>query len=104
MFLLMREALELARHEATGWRRYVLATYYILTWRFTLTVAGAGVALIGLGAVFESILSPLGFGGGIVPTVAGFMGIWGASLVLIGLVSYLMFFASRKYGELATSN
>lgn len=98
----MSKAIQTARRESSGWRMYLLAGYYLSTTKFSLTVAFGGVLLIGLGAVVHPIMDSVGRGSENVEVMAGMFGIWGASLVLLGLVAYGILFANKKYAEMTS--
>lgn len=92
----MSKAIQTARRESSGWRMYLLAGYYLLTAKFSLTVAFLGVLLIGFGALVDAS----GVGENNASVMAGMFGIWGASLVVLGLLAYGVLFANKKYAEL----
>lgn len=99
----MRKALETASEEASGWRMYALAAYYMLFGNFALTVTILGILLIGGGRVIQWIGTAQGLGGN-VPVMAGMLGIWGVTLVLFGVVGYGIFWANAKYAEITASS
>lgn len=87
----MSKALESARHESSGVRMYVLALYYLLSGNFSLVVALFGVVLIVLGAT-------------VMPSVhgvfAGMFGIWGVTLIILGLLAYTILWANQMYAKM----
>lgn len=99
----MRKAIETASQEASGWRMYVLAAYYLLFGNFALTVALLGVLMVGFGRLLQWIGASQDFGGN-VPVMAGIFGIWGVTLVLFGIVGYGIFWANAKYAEITASS
>lgn len=99
----MRDAFETASREASGWRKHVLAAYYLLTANFSLTVAGFGVVLMGIGVALIPIEAALGLDTTNIPILAGMFGIWGATLVLLGLLAYGFFWTTAKYADLSAS-
>lgn len=87
----MSQALEAARHESSGAKMYLLALYYLLAGNFSLVVVVFGIVLLVLGAtVMESLH----------PTLAGMFGIWGVSLVGIGLLVYTLLWLNQIYARM----
>lgn len=93
----MSLAMETARRESSGWRMYVLAAYYAATGNVSLLIAGLGGVQILLGIGLTWYL-PDGYEGNMA-IMAGFMGIWGITLILLGLGSYGILWANKIYGR-----
>ncbi|WP_436924431.1 hypothetical protein [Halosimplex amylolyticum] len=124
----MRQAIERAKQESSGGRAYLLALYYFVTGNVSLVIVLLGVASIGLGATlvngtpaiviggeggFISIMNGIPEGersfGAVEGTVlahkvfAGMMGIFGATLVVLGASIYGFLFANKLYARASAS-
>lgn len=91
-----------ARQMSSGYKQYLLALYYVLTAKFSLTFAGFGVFLMLVGAATDP-LGPAEYNYGVHPVDAfsGIIGVVGFSFVVFGLTIYLVLLINRKIGELA---
>lgn len=76
----MNRHLERAREEASGAKIYVLAAYYLAASNVTLLLATIGLVTILLGALVVPSWNEV---------LAGMFGVWGASLLLLGLGGYV---------------
>lgn len=111
----MTYVLDLARREASGWRVYPLAAYYLMATNVALTVAGIGVLQVIAGTALnhyavwaaeesEPMVSLFGLvlvgeANSLPGVFAGFLGVWGLSLFVFGIVAYVGFWANRVYGQ-----
>jgi len=99
----MRRELERAREEASGASAYGLALYYFVTGNYSLMIVLTGFGLIGFGALLvdgalaAGPLSALEHG-----VFAGMFGVWGASLVVIGVAAYSVMLANKLYAQYTT--
>jgi len=93
----MSTAMETARRESSGWRMYVLAAYYLATGNVSLLIAGIGVFQLLLGLGIDASLEA-GYEGNMA-IMAGYLGIWGLTLILLGLGSYGILWANKVYGR-----
>ncbi|WP_123534385.1 hypothetical protein [Halosimplex salinum] len=124
----MRQAIERAQQEATGARAYTLALYYFVTGNISLMIVLMGVACIALGATLVNGTPAIVIGGEGGPialldgipeqhrtfkpvegtvlahkVLAGMMGIFGTTLVLLGTTIYGFLFANKLYARATTS-
>lgn len=99
----MVHAIETASEEASGWRMYVLATYYLLFGNFSITVIGFGLVMIGVGASLEPLVEALNINSPNAAIMAGIAGIWGASLILLGVLGYGLLWANAKYARITAA-
>ncbi|MCU4741260.1 hypothetical protein OB955_06195 [Halobacteria archaeon AArc-m2/3/4] len=99
----MVNAIETAREEASGWRMYVLAAYYLLFGNFSITVIALGIVMIGAGASLEPIVDTLNIDSPNAAIMAGIAGIWGVSLILLGVLGYGILWANAKYAQVTAS-
>lgn len=93
----MTVAMETARREASGWKVYVLGAYYLVTGNVSLSLAGFGVLEIVAGIALDGYLGP-GYEGNMA-IIAGYLGIWGVTFVIIGLGAYGALWANKAYGR-----
>lgn len=89
-----------ANQMSSGYKKYLLASYYILSAKFSLTIAGFGAFLMFVGFVTDP-LGPETYNYGVHPMNAfsGIIGVVGASFIVFGLTIYLVLLANRKIGE-----
>ncbi|WP_207586564.1 hypothetical protein [Halomontanus rarus] len=99
----MVHAIETASEEASGWRMYVLAAYYLLFGNFSITVIGFGVVMIGAGASLEPVVEALNINSPNAAIMAGIAGIWGVSLILLGVLGYGVLWANAKYARITAA-
>lgn len=92
----MGVAIETARRETSGWKIYVLALYYFVARNVAISAAVFGVLQIGLGLLIHV---RVGSDEGNISILAGFFGVWGATLVVLGLATYGAFWANKLYGQ-----
>jgi len=98
----MRQELERAREESSGYKAYLLAVYYFVTGNYSLVVILTGLGLIAFGALILSGRFAVGPLDAITHQVfAGMFGVWGASLVVIGVSAYAVLFANKIYARLS---
>lgn len=83
--------MEKARQEASGVRAYLLGGYYVLSGNMSLAVAAAGVLMIAVGA----LVLP-----GRHDVFAAMFGVWGATLVVIGVVARGILWANQVYARM----
>ncbi|WP_459194079.1 hypothetical protein [Halosimplex sp. J119] len=124
----MRQAIERANQEASGAQAYVLALYYFVTGNVSLMIILMGVASIVLGATFVNGTPAIVIGGeggfisllngipegerafgsvdGLVlahKVLAGMMGIFGTTLIILGGTIYGFFVANNLYARATSS-
>lgn len=103
----MREELERARQDTTGYKVYPLALYYFVTGNYSLIVVLVGLGLITFGATALSGYPAAIFG---IPQLqwmshdvfAGMFGVWGATLVVIGVAAYAIMWANKLYARISS--
>jgi uncharacterized membrane protein len=83
----MNRQIKRSREESSGWKTYPLAGYYLISSNLLLTLAILGSVLLAIGAFFLPSWNEI---------LAGMFGVWGASLVAIGLGSFSLFWLNRK--------
>lgn len=81
----MLEVIEEARQEATGGRMYLLALYYFLSRNLSVVAVLFGVFLVLLGGLVVPQYHRI---------LAGMIGVWGVTMVVLGAVAYVFFLAS----------
>lgn len=88
----MSQALTRSRENSSGYRKYLLASYYLATGNLSVTTILSGVLLIALGgtvvAAFHAVFGAM-------------FAIWGASLVLVGVVAYGVLLANRFWAQMS---
>ena len=83
----MSQAIRSARQDTDGFKTYLLAAYYLLSGDFLLISIVAGIVFFALGA---AVITPSS-------TIFGAMfGVWGVSLVVFGLLSYVVLWANAR--------
>lgn len=92
----MSLAIETARRETTGWKVYVLAAYYWIASNLALSAVGAGIVQVAIAFGIDAVYGP---DQGNISVLAGYLGIWGVSMIIIGLVVYAAFWLNRFYGQ-----
>lgn len=97
----MRESLERASAEASGVGMYVLALYYFLANNFAVVIVIFGFLTIGFGATIMSGI-PVDYVQHDV--LAGMFGVWGASLIVLGVAIYGIFWANKVYARITTDS
>lgn len=96
----MREELERAREETEGTKVYLLATYYFVTGNYSFVVILAGLGMMAFGALILSGELAVGPLEAITHDVfAGMFGVWGATLVVIGVSAYSIMWANKIYAR-----
>jgi polyferredoxin len=90
----MIKAMESASQETSGVRVYLLAAYYLMAGNFSLTVSFSGVIVVVLGATVISQYHSI---------FAGMFGVWGASMVVFGLMMYTLLWANKLYMQRVAS-
>lgn len=90
----MKRSLERANAEATGAKRYLLASYYFLANNMSIVAVLSGIGLMAFGATVLSgrpgfLFGPDGPLNALTHGVfAGMFGVWGATLVVLGVLAY----------------
>lgn len=98
----MSQAMTRANQMSSGYKKYLLAFYYIASAKISLTIAGFGLLLVGLGAATDP-LGPESYNFGVHPINAfsGIIAVVGISFFVFGILIYLVLLANRKVGEWA---
>jgi len=89
---------------SSGWKKYLLAFYYISTNKFSLTLAGFGLLLVALGYALDPFGPPSDAtyaGVDALNAMSGILGVIGASFFVFGIIIYVVLLTSRKLGEWA---
>lgn len=94
--------MDTARREADGWKVYVLAGYYLISGNVSISIAVLGGLQVLLGLGLNATVAQGTEGNWAI--FAGFFGIWGASLILLGLGSFGMFWANKVYDQAVAEN
>jgi len=96
----MSQAVTRANQMSSGYKKYLLAFYYIISAKISLSIAGFGLVLIGLGAATDP-LGPESYNFGVHPinAMSGIIAVVGASFFVFGLLIYIILLANRKIGE-----
>jgi hypothetical protein len=98
----MRQELERAREESSGYKAYLLGLYYFITGNYSLVVILIGLGLIAFGALVLTGDFAVGPLNAITHQVfAGMFGVWGASLVVIGVAAYAVMWANKIYARIS---
>jgi hypothetical protein len=98
----MRQELERAREESSGNKAYLLGLYYFVTGNYSLVVILFGLAVIAFGALVLTGQFAVGPLDAITHQVfAGMFGVWGATLVVIGVAAYGVMFANKIYARVS---
>lgn len=97
----MRESLERASAESSGIGMYLLALYYFLANNFSVVVIIFGFGMIGFGATLMSGI-PVDYIQHDV--LAAMFGVWGASLVVLGVLIYAIFWFNQLMARLQTDS
>jgi FtsH-binding integral membrane protein len=98
----MRQELERAREESSGSKAYLLGLYYFITGNYSLVVILFGLALIAFGALILTGQFAVGPLAAIEHQVfAGMFGVWGASLVVIGVAAYAVMWVNKIYAQIS---
>lgn len=90
----MKRSLERANAEASGAKRYLLASYYFLANNMSIIVVLVGLGMIAFGATVLSGRPAVLFGADAPLSVlshgvfAGMFGVWGATVVVLGVLAY----------------
>ncbi|MFB6202187.1 MAG: hypothetical protein ABEI98_09275 [Halorhabdus sp.] len=85
-------SIESARQDTSGWQMYLLALWYWTSSHVSLTIAIFGVLMIVVGGTLLR---------GVHSVFAGMFGVWGATLILLGLAfdtafRLIAFYQNRK--------
>lgn len=96
----MSQAFERADHEADGTKKYLLAGYYALAGNFSLVVILFGLFVIGFGATALNGM----FGVLEHRILAGMFGVWGTSIVLLGVLTYVGFWLNDLYARIESDD
>lgn len=91
--------MDTARRETAGWKVYPLAFYYLVVGNIALSIAVFGVIQLVLGYVIDTFYANPDSPGN-TAIFAGFFGVWGGTLVVVGLGTYAALWANKKYGQL----
>jgi len=96
----MSQAMTRANQMSSGYKKYLLAFYYIISAKISLSIAGFGLLLMGLGRATDPF-GPESYNFGVHPSNAfsGIIGVVGASFIMFGLTVYVVLLANRKVGE-----
>lgn len=97
----MGESLERAAAETSGVGMYLLALYYFLANNFAVVIVITGFLTIGFGATIMAGI-PVGYVQHDV--LAAMFGVWGASLVALGVAIYAIFWLNALYARLSTDS
>jgi hypothetical protein len=101
----MRQELERAREESDGYKAYLLGLYYFITGNYSLVVILLGLGVIAFGALILTGRFAVGPLDAITHQVfAGMFGVWGATLVVIGVTAYAIMFANKIYARISTDD
>jgi FtsH-binding integral membrane protein len=101
----MRQELERAREESSGYKAYLLGLYYFVTGNYSLVVILFGLSMIAFGGLILSGRFAVGPLEAITHQVfAGMFGVWGASLVVIGVAAYAVMWANKIYARISTDD
>lgn len=100
----MKRELERAREETSGFNVYLLAGYYFVTGNYSLLVVLSGLGFILFGATALSGRPEAVFGIDQLSWMqhgvfAGMFGVWGASLIVIGVSAYAVLWANKMYAR-----
>lgn len=99
----MKRELERGREETSGFNVYLLALYYFVTGNYSLMVVLFGLGMMGFGAfILEGTLAIGPLSGLQHGVFAGMFGVWGASLVVIGVTAYAILLANKLYAQFTT--
>lgn len=93
----MVKALERARTDTEGWQVYLLAAYYFLANNVSVVAI-----LVGIGMWFFGGTILIGEPVDIVEhhVFAGMFGVWGASIVLLGVLAYAILLVNKLFVRL----
>lgn len=98
----MRQELERAREESSGAKVYLLGLYYFVTGNYSLVVILFGLGLIAFGGLVLSGQFAVGPLSAITHQVfAGMFGVWGGTLVVIGVAAYAIMWANKIYARIS---
>lgn len=86
----MSQALAKSRENSTGYRQYLLASYYLAAGNLSVTTIAVGVFLIALGGTIVA---------GFHAVFGAMFGIWGATLVLVGVLAYAVLLGNRVWAR-----
>lgn len=82
-------------------RVYLLALYYVLSGNLSLTTVLIGVAIMGFAFAVIPQLAEMFRDYDNWGVLEGMVGVWGASLVLLGGTSYLFFLGSKLFARIS---
>lgn len=97
----MRAALERASAETSGVGMYLLAAYYFLANNFAIVLMIFGALTIVWGA---TIMSGIPIGLLEHQTLAGMFGVWGVSIIALGVFLYAIFWVNQLIARLTTDS
>jgi len=106
----MKRSLERANAEATGAKRYLLAAYYFLANNMSIMAVLVGIAMMAFGATVLSgrpgfLFGPDGPLNALVHGVfAGMFGLWGATIVLLGILAYAALWLNQFLARVQTDS
>lgn len=86
--------MESARQESSGIHMYLLTAYFLIARKFSLSVVLFGVILIILGATVIRQYHEV---------FAGMFGVWGVTMIVLGLLAYVLLWANKRYMERVAS-
>jgi len=106
----MKRSLERASAETTGAKRYPLAAYYFLANNMSVVTVLSGLGMMAFGATVLSgrpavLFGPDGPLNGVSHGVfAGMFGVWGATLVVLGVLAYGVLWANQVIARIQTDS